>query len=261
MILLLHGNATSAWAWQDIMTDLASTHRVLALALPGYGDTSPLDDIHPSVLTDFVAAFLDKIDVQEVIVVGHSLGGLLAAHFTLTYPGRVRRLVMADSAGLGRAVNPGVIGAALTPKPVAELVISALLLPGGGLISVLASAVQLRQPWRVPLHFWRHHLRLSRSRTFLETSYQAVRLGTGPAGQRARYSCRGRLCDIRVPTLIIWGLSDEIYPVWQAVAALRRLPRGQLTIIPGAGHVSIADCHEEFMDALGPFVRDELKSL
>ncbi|MGW0563195.1 alpha/beta fold hydrolase [Streptomyces sp. NPDC003016] len=257
VVFLVHGNATSVWAWQDIMAELSSTHRVVALALPGYGDTSPLDDVHPPQLIRFMASFLDELGIREVIAVGHSLGGLLVAQFALAHPDRVRRLVLADSAGLGRSVGPRVIATALTPRPVGKLVINVLLMPGGGLLSMLNAALGMRQPWRVPCHTWLAQLRLSRSRTLLETSYESVRLGNGPAGQRARYSLVGRLNDIRVPTLIIWGLTDEIYPVWQAVAAQRQLPHGRLAVIVGAGHPSLIECHEEFMDALGPFVRDE----
>lgn len=256
-VLLIHGNATTAWAWQDIIVELSSTHHVVALALPGYGDSSPLDDVRPSPMTAFIVSFLDTLGLQQVIAIGHSLGGLLVAQLALQYPGRVRRLVLADSSGLGRAVSPGVIATALTPRPVAELVIAGLLLPGGGLLSLLGIGLQMRQPWRAPARVWLQQLRQSRSRTLLETSYQIVRLGVGLSGQRSRYSVAHRLHEIEVPTLIIWGLTDDVYPVWQAVTAWRRLPHARLAVLVGAGHVSILDCGEEFMDALGPFVRDE----
>ncbi|MFG2000597.1 alpha/beta fold hydrolase [Spirillospora sp. NPDC048911] len=255
-VLLLHGNVTSARDWWQTMEALAATNRVLALALPGYGDTSPLGEIRPARLVSFASAFLDELGLGRVIVVGHSLGGQLAAEFALAYPDRVERLVLADSAGLGRVVNPLVIANAMIPKPIAELLITMLLLPGGGTLRTLTSGLQLRQPWRVSLRLFREQVRLTRRRSFLHTSYEVVRVGTGLTGQRRPYNLTPRLTEIQAPTLVIWGLTDQIFPLWQGMLAARKLPRGQLAIIFGAGHLTYLDSYEEFIDVLGPFVRD-----
>ena len=68
-----------------------------------------------------------------------------------------------------------------------------------------------------------------------------------------------RLHEIHVPTLVIRGGLDQIFPVWQGWAAARRLPDGRFTVPAGFGHLSYLDNHEEFMDALGSFVRDDLE--
>ncbi|MFI6515761.1 alpha/beta fold hydrolase [Spirillospora sp. NPDC050679] len=259
VVLFVHGNATSARDWWKVMHDLSSTHRVVALSLPGYGSTSPLDDVRPARLASFIEAFLDALEVEEVIAVGHSYGGLLAAEFALARPRRVTRLVLADSAGMGRAVGPAVVSVALLPPPVAKLVITALLLPGGALLRTLSTGVQLRRPWRVPLATWVDQARLTRSRTFLTTAYEVVRAGVGPGGQR--FTVSARLDEITVPTLVLWGLTDELFPLWQAFAAVRKLPQGRLAVLTGAGHICHLDSHEDFMGFLGPFVRDDIEAL
>jgi pimeloyl-ACP methyl ester carboxylesterase len=257
VVLLLHGNATSARDWWRVMDELAKTHRVLAPALPGYGGTGPIGDVRPRRLASFIDAFLTALEVDHAIVVGHSYGGLLAAEFALAYPDRVTRLVLADSAGLGRAVNLVLILIALVPRPVHELAIVVLLLPGGAVLRTFLTGLQLRQPWRVPPYVWLDQARLTRSQNFLRTSFQVLRTGIGPAGQRFRVT--GRLGEIQVPALVIWGLTDRLFPLRQALNAVRRLPAGRLAIIPGAGHVSHLDSHEEFIDALSPFIRDEIR--
>lgn len=260
-VLLVHGNATSARDWWRTMEKLSSTHRVLALAMPGYGDTSPLEEVAPDRLVSFMGAFLDELGVDEVIAVGHSQGGLLVGEFALAQPERVTRLVLANSAGLGRLANPLLGIGAMVPPGVAKAVINVLLLPGMGVVRVAGSAaLQLRQPWRVPLHVWVSQLRLSRSRNFLRTSFKAVREGIGPCGQQ-RHVLTDRLERIHVPTLIVWGLSDDQFPVWQALASARRIARGRASVIPWAGHASYVECHEEFFDVLGPFVRDRIDEL
>jgi pimeloyl-ACP methyl ester carboxylesterase len=257
VILLVHGNSAGPHSWQPLMRELALTHRVVALGLPGYGVTSPVEGVLPSRLVSFVEAFLDALGVDEIIAVGHSYGGLVTAEFALTHPHRVTRLVLADSAGLGRAVNPALIATALTPRAIAELWATVLLLPGSAIARVLTTGLQLRQPWQVSLREWVNQARISRSRTLLRTAFEVLHEGIGLSGQRVRVS--DRLKEIEVPTLIIWGLTDEIFPLWQAMRAVRRLPAGQLAVLSGAGHMSYLDSHEEFIDALGPFVRDDIQ--
>ncbi|MBQ1095492.1 alpha/beta hydrolase [Streptomyces sp. b94] len=253
-VLLLHGNATSPRDWWRTMEELKASRRVIALALPGFGFTSPLGSLDPARLVAFISDFLDELDAANVILVGHSMGGSLALEFTLTHPSRVTRLVLADSAGLGRSANPLMIAEALIPTELAKAVILILTLPGFDVGRVATGALQLRQPWRVPWYIWATQVRLSHSRTFLLQSFRTVREGVGLQGQR--YVYKDRLGEIRVPTLIVWGLTDLLFPVRHAVGAVRRLPQGKLSIIPAAGHASYVECHEEFIDAIGPFVRD-----
>jgi pimeloyl-ACP methyl ester carboxylesterase len=65
-----------------------------------------------------------------------------------------------------------------------------------------------------------------------------------------------RLGEIQVPALVIWSVTDQMFPLWQGIFAARRLPRGSLAIIYGAGHVTYIDSYQQFIDVLGPFVRD-----
>src|SRR4249920_2632434 len=78
VLLLLHGHEQSATSWRWVIPALARTHRVLALSLPGHGETAPaVGDYAPSSdQTRFVAAFLDTLDIDPPLdLVGHSAGG------------------------------------------------------------------------------------------------------------------------------------------------------------------------------------------
>lgn len=261
VLLLLHGNLTSFRSWRRIIAEFRSTHRVVAVSLPGYGSTSPQPDVELDTAVTFVADFLDALSIDEAIVVGHSSGGLIAATFALRNPERVPRLVLADSAGLGRAVNPAAIVTSLVPAPVANAVITALLLPGGIVPLLLLDVLQLRRPWRVSPWEWLEQARALQARTVLTTSVRAVRTSTGPTGQRRDHVIVDRLGELRMPTLVIWGVTDEVFPVWQALRAVRKLPRGRLALLVSGGHIGYLDSHVEFVDFLGPFVRDGLELL
>lgn len=261
VLLLVHGNLTTFKSWRRIIAEFRSTHRVVAVSLPGYGGTSPQPDVELDTLVAFLTDFLDALSIDEAIVLGHSAGGLIAATFALRNPERVPRLVLADSAGLGRAVNPGAILTSLVPTPVANAVISALLLPGGSIPLVLLDALQLRRPWRLSPWEWLEQARAHQARSVLSTSFQVVRTSIGLTGQRRDYTVVDRLGELRMPTLVIWGVTDEVFPVWQAVRAVRKLPRGRLGLLVGGGHIGYLDSHVEFIDFLGPFVRDGLELL
>ncbi|WP_168211975.1 alpha/beta fold hydrolase [Actinomadura rubteroloni] len=256
VVLLVHGNASSARDWWPFAEALTTTNRVVALSLPGYGETSPVGDVRPGRFVSFIAAFLDELGIDHVMAVGHSYGGLLVAELALAHPRRVTRLVMIDSAGLGRAVNPLLVVESLIPVPVAEVLITALLLPGGAALRALGGALQLQRPWRLPKSFWVRQLRLGHSRTFLRTSFDAVRNGVGLRGQR--FDVDARLGEIHVPALVVWGALDQLFPVWQGVLAARKLPRGRFGLIISASHISFIDSPAEVMNFLGPFIRDDL---
>jgi pimeloyl-ACP methyl ester carboxylesterase len=111
-VVLLHGSGpgVSAWAnWQHTIPALAHTMRVLAFDLVGYGATERPDDIRYSLRswTDHVWAFLDALGLQQVNVIGNSLGGRLALQMAEDDPGRLRRMVLMGSPGVGMSVTEG----------------------------------------------------------------------------------------------------------------------------------------------------------
>ncbi|MFJ7770964.1 alpha/beta fold hydrolase [Streptomyces sp. NPDC097107] len=257
-VLLLAGVAEDARSWWEVMQDLALTHRVLALSLPGLGGTSPVDDLRPGSLAAFSAAFLEVLGVRESIVIGHSFGGAVAAYMALEHPRLVSRLCLVDAAGLGRAINPLLSSIAALPAPAADLLATVATAPGIGALAALSANVLLRQPWRVPLTVLTAQLQLTRTRLSVRTSIEILRVGAGLTGQKPEYVVLDRLRDITVPALVVWGLTDVLLPVSQGARAARRLPHGRLEVIRGGGHVCFLDSHEDFMAVLSPFVRDSI---
>src|SRR5918998_3554194 len=89
------------------MPALAATHRVYAPDLPGSPDSArPAADYSPAFFERFIAAFVDALEIGRATFIGNSFGGLIALRLALSEPARVKALVLVDSAGLGRAVNP-----------------------------------------------------------------------------------------------------------------------------------------------------------
>ena len=107
-LLLVHGHEQSATSWRWVIPVLARTHRVLALSLPGHGDSAPaVGGYAPGAdLAPLVADFLDTLAVGPLHLVGNSVGGAVVLRLALADPARVRSLTLVDSAGLGRDVHP-----------------------------------------------------------------------------------------------------------------------------------------------------------
>src|SRR3712207_6028944 len=106
-LVLLHGAGANSLDWRWVISDLAATHRVYAPDLPGSPDSArPAVDYSPAFFERFVAAFVDALEIVPAALVGNSLGGLISLRLALSEPARVTDLVLVDSAGLGREVNP-----------------------------------------------------------------------------------------------------------------------------------------------------------
>ncbi|MEW2266289.1 alpha/beta fold hydrolase [Streptomyces sp. NPDC047853] len=256
-VLLVAGAASSAREWFPVMRDLGDTCRVLAPVLPGFEGTSPLPDVRPVRMAAFLADFLDALGIDRVTAVGHSYGGSVVAELTIAHPGLVRRLALVDANGLGRVAHPAAIALGLLPSRAADLVSVLASLPGSQPVLALSSLLLLRQPWRVPVETWLAQLRLARSRQSLRTSLEIFRACADITGQRADVLVVDRLSRLRTPVLIVWGDTDTLLPAWQGRAAARRLPAAKFVLLTAAGHVSHLDRHADFMDAVGPFVRDD----
>ncbi|MGW8068788.1 alpha/beta fold hydrolase, partial [Klebsiella pneumoniae] len=103
-LTLLHGISSGAASWHKQMA--LPGYRVLAWDMPGYGE-SPMLAATPADAGDYadaLARMLDRAGVEQTILVGHSLGALVAAAFAAKYPQRVLYLVLADVAqGYGQA--------------------------------------------------------------------------------------------------------------------------------------------------------------
>src|SRR5215213_6288941 len=98
-VLLLHGWPTSSFLWRNVMPAIARDRRVLALDLPGFGASDKPTDVTYGY--DFysgaVRGFLDALEIDEVALGLHDLGGPVGVRFALDNPGRVRALALTNT--------------------------------------------------------------------------------------------------------------------------------------------------------------------
>jgi len=97
-IVLIHGFSAALDWWDDIAPALAANRRVIRLDLIGHGGTeAPLSGYQIERQAKLVAAVLDKLGVDRVTVIGHSMGGEVATALTEANPARIEQLVLIDS--------------------------------------------------------------------------------------------------------------------------------------------------------------------
>ncbi|RSN15763.1 alpha/beta hydrolase [Nonomuraea sp. WAC 01424] len=96
-LLLVHGWGADSHQWSWHIDALAPGHRVLAVDLRGHGYSSvPETGNTPRAMAEDLDVLLDRLDVPEVIAVGHSMGGQVVSILAVEHPGRVRALVTLD---------------------------------------------------------------------------------------------------------------------------------------------------------------------
>ena len=250
-LVLLHGAGDNALDWRWVMPALAATHRVYAPDLPGSPDSArPAADYSPGFFERFVAGFLDALDIERAAMVGNSLGGLVALRLALSAPARVTALVLVDSAGLGRAVNPvftsvNVPGLSEAAMPLWRTPIGAYQRAWG------RAALLFARPGSVPREWLAEQRRLALSPGYLEAHLTALRAQVSPGGQREVLV--DQLSLLKVPTLVVWGARDRVFPESQARDAAARLHEGSLAVIPDCGHMPHVECPDLFVAALDEF--------
>ncbi len=94
--------------------------------------------------------------------------------------------------------------------------------------------------------------RLAQSPGYLEAHLSALRALVGPFGQREVLV--DRLSLLEMPTLVVWGARDRVFPERQAREAVGRLREGSLAVIPNCGHMPHVECPERFLAALDGFL-------
>lgn len=257
-LLLLHALGESGLDWQWVIPTFVHTHRIYALDLPGSGKSAkPATDYTPAFFTRMVIGFLDALKIEQALVIGNSLGGLIALRLAFYRPERVRALVLVDSAGLGREVSLSLRTASL---PVwGELAVAWHQTPIGAWQRVWERVVELFA-WapHVPAAWQWEQYWLAQCPGFLPATLAALRGTVDVFGQRE--VLLEQLPRLAMPTLVVWGEHDSVFPLSQAREAVARLSRGKLAVIPGAGHMPHIEQPEQFVDTVCPFLAEARSS-
>ena len=219
-IVCVHGLSGNWQNWLENLPRLGRERRVLALDLPGFGESEkPVDDISMSGYGRTVDDLCERLDLGEVVLVGNSMGGFVAAETAIQFPARVERLVLVSAVGItstdlyrAPAMAWGRVAMLAGSRSAAEKRM-AILRPR---LRHLVYSTIVRHP------------SLLATEMLWEISKGAGRSSFRPALEAMLdYDFRDRLPDIRCPTLIVWGKEDMLVPVEDADEYERHIPGAQ----------------------------------
>ena len=229
-LMYLHG--ASGAAWLPFLDTLTQKFDVIAPEHPGFGESDTpdwLDTIHD--LAYFYLDVLEQLKLDNVHLVGNSLGGWLAAEIAVRNTSRLASLTLCNAAGL---TVPGVkqsdsfmmseeerLRAFFYDAKKAEAMVARVTAP-------------------------------EREDTMLKNRATVAKLSWQPRSHDPHLP--KWLHRIDVPTLVIWGDHDKSFPNEHAQAYHRAIPGSQLVMVPKCGHVPQIEKPDEFVAALESFI-------
>jgi len=238
-IIFLQGYSDSWFSFSRVLPLLSPEYHAFAPDQRGHGDSDRPEGRY--TVDDYAAdvdAFMEAVGVEEATLVGHSGGTLIAPRVALSYPSRVSRLVLIGSAIMGARnevmLELGEAVRALEdPVPVEfvrEFQQSTIYRPIPEEFLDKAVSESLKLPARV----WRDYM-------------EGVILGPDHAA---------RLHEIDVPTLIMWGEQDAMFPREDVERLARTIPEATLKVYPETGHAVHWERPEQVVHDLEAFMRD-----
>ncbi len=252
-LLLLHGIGDSSEGWRPLLPALAEHFTVIAPDLLGHGASAkPRADYSVAAYANGMRDLLDVLGIDRATVVGHSLGGGVAAQIAYQYPERCERLVLVASGGVGPEVSPFLRMAA---APFAELTLPLMHWPLGRLGGrIVIEALRMTGT--------------ALGRDAAEIRRVVEGLPDGPARGaftrtlRSVVDWRGQVVTMLdrsylaegVPVLLVWGTSDAVIPIRHAHLAHAAMIGSRLEEYDGAGHFPHHADPERFVADLRDFV-------
>jgi pimeloyl-ACP methyl ester carboxylesterase len=239
-LVFIHGLGSNLQAWQKTISDLRKDYRCIALDLPGYGKSSQGD--YAFGMTFFagqVAALIEKLELNKVTLVGHSMGGQVAITLALQQPEYLERLVLAATAGLetfseqnrvffATYVQPQIIRATTEPQIEANFAMNFYEMPEDARFMV-EDRLKMREDSQA-YHYYSEMI----SRSVLGMIDEPV---------------AGKLAELNLPTLLIFGRQDQLIP--------NKFLHPELTVetVAKSGQEAIKGAELLLLDEAGHFVQ------
>jgi pimeloyl-ACP methyl ester carboxylesterase len=226
--LVLHGGAgpQSVSEFARILAE-KDHNRVITPMHPGFGGTTrpeALDSV--AKLATLYRGLLDELGLEDVTVIGNSVGGWIAAELALLGSPRIRRIVLLDAVGIE-----------VEGHPVAD--VSGLPLPEIQALSFHDPAPFRVDPATVP----------DAQKATMAANAATLAVYAGSKAM-ADPTLLGRLSGIAVPTLVLWGESDRIGEPAYGRAYAAAIPGARFEVLPGTGHVPQMETPELVIQAI-----------
>ena len=246
-VVFIHGLGGNWQNWLENIPCAAQHRRVIAVDLPGFGESEmPADKISISGYGRWVEELLDQAQVERAALVGNSMGGFIATEMAISYPQRVERLVLAAAAGISSANVrrfPVMSGARVTAALGTMTAARNREVVSRPRLRHLALSTVIRHPTRLRADLL-HELILGAGKPGFISALDAL----------TSYDFRDRLPEVGCPTLLVWGAEDILVPVEDADEFERLIPDARKVLFDETGHAPMLERPREFNDCLMKFL-------
>jgi len=250
-VVFIHGFGASIYGWRyQLPPTVTAGYRVVAFDNRGFGfSDKPAHGYTNAAYAHLVVSLLDSLGIASAVLVGHSMGGAIAAEVALTYPDRVRGLVLIDAAGYG-VRWPGVLKLARWPQ-------------------VGAVVTRFRARW-ITGRILRSTFADPSKVTEAEVDQYYAPVPDPAYGRALRGVLRefrfdslggGRLGGVLAPTLILWGDADRWIPLRDGTRFARELPRSEFVVVAHTGHDAADESPEQVNRQLLGFLKEGLSRI
>lgn len=220
-IVLIHGLSGSAHWWDKNLKTLSQSHRVYILELAGYGRAGRQKVLGVRQTAELIGAWLEASQLNQVTLIGHSMGGHISTYVAAQQPTRISHLILVCASGL---LNSS-LSRTLAYLPQAALSTRKTFLP-----QIMFDAARAGLP----------NL-FSSTSNLLADNVQDI------------------LPQIKIPTLVIWGKRDPLVPLALGELLSQSITGAKLVVFPRAGHIPMVDEPKQFNKEVLDFLATEAR--
>lgn len=231
VLLLLHGLFGALSNWEGVVNSFSKKHRVIIPMLPIYD--MPIREAGLQGLVSFLSGFVNLMKLDNLSLVGNSLGGHVGLLYTLEYPDKVKKLVLTGSSGLFENSMGGSFPKRGSYEYVKERVGYTFYDPDTATEELISEVFETTKS--IP---------------------KCLRI-VAIAKSAQRNNLAEELPKILKPTLLVWGLNDTITPPMVAHEFNRLIPHSRLHFIDKCGHAPMMEHPEEFNRILEKFLQED----
>ncbi len=232
-IVLIHGFSADKNHWIRFVRHIPEGYRVLAIDLPGHGDSvqDPIRKYDPNTLSRGIAGTIEKLGLKRFHLVGNSLGGLVSKLYAYGHPGRVITLGLFDSAGINSPI-PSDFKLALKKGE------NPFLVKSRKDYDRLNHYAFYRQPFDLGVLNSVMARKYIKRNDFNQKMFSDVLKTDTPENQRALQTLMTRL---KMPVFVIWGDKDRLLHVSGVEVYKQVLPQVETVILKDCGHVPMIE--------------------
>ncbi len=258
-IIMLHGLGDEADTWRHVFLPLSEDYHTLAIDLPGFGRSDQPDVSYtPQFMMDAVVQLMDHLNISSSIMLGSSLGGILAHGLAVFHPKRVKGLILIG-------------GALLQPEPMQDWGLRLMRVPllGEWLYTRLRKDPEAAFASLGNVYYQLEKLPEA-DREFL---FNRVNQRVWSDGQRCAYfstlrnlspwvkniqsQLPDRLNHLDIPTLVIRGEFDHLFSDHNAEEIIKIQPRTKKAFIPIVGHLPHQEAPEAFLKVTKSWLQND----